>query len=102
MKTQALPTTGDQRAHFGTIKRQWGYNHTNLTGLESKWRTQPIMLVYNIKRSINILGVPDLIAKLKNGTHLQDKSLVLLKTKYIKLQLDFIFIKLNLQPKRPS
>jgi hypothetical protein len=23
------------------------------------------MLVYNIKRSINILGVPDLIAKLK-------------------------------------
>jgi hypothetical protein len=49
------------------------------------------MLVYNIKRSINILGVPDLIAKLKNGTHLQGKSLVLLKTKYIKLQLDFIF-----------
>jgi hypothetical protein len=51
------------------------------------------MLVYNIKRSINILGVPDLIAKLKNGTHLQGKSLVLLKTRYIKLQLDFIFIK---------
>jgi hypothetical protein len=26
---------------FGTIKRQWGYNHTNLTGLEkSKWGTQ--------------------------------------------------------------
>jgi hypothetical protein len=25
------------------------------------------MLVYNIKRSINILGVSDLIAKLKNG-----------------------------------
>jgi hypothetical protein len=30
---------------------------------------------------------------------LQGKSLVLLK-KYIKLQLDFIFIKLNLQPKK--
>jgi hypothetical protein len=30
-----------------------------------------IMLVYNIKRSINILGVSDLIAKLKNGTPLQ-------------------------------
>jgi hypothetical protein len=29
-----------------------------------------IMLVYNIKRSIN-MGVSDLIAKLKNGTHLQ-------------------------------
>jgi hypothetical protein len=49
------------------------------------------MLVYNIKRSINILGVPDLIAKLKMELTLQGKSLVLLKTKYIKLQLDFIF-----------
>jgi hypothetical protein len=58
-----------------------------------------IMLVYNIKRSINILGVPDLIAKLKMELTLQGKSLVLLKTKYIKLQLDFI-IKLNLQPKK--
>jgi hypothetical protein len=31
-----------------------------------------IMLVYNIKRSITILGVSDLIAKLKNGTHLSN------------------------------
>jgi hypothetical protein len=28
-----------------------------------------VVEVYNIKRSINILGVSDLIAKLKNGTH---------------------------------
>jgi hypothetical protein len=43
-----------------------------INGLEkSKWRTQPIMLVYNIKRSINILGVPDLIAKLKMELTLQ-------------------------------
>jgi hypothetical protein len=33
-----------------------------------------IMLVYNIKRSINILGVSDLIIN-KNGTPLQSKSL---------------------------
>jgi transposase len=52
---------------FGTIKRQWGYNHTNLTGLEKvNGEHSLIMLVYNIKRSINILGVPELIAKLKN------------------------------------
>ncbi len=52
---------------FGTIKRQWGYNHTNLTGLEKvNGEHSLIMLVYNIKRAINILGVPDLIAKLKN------------------------------------
>ena len=52
---------------FGTIKRQWGYNHTNLTGLEKvNGEHSLIMLVYNIKRAVNILGVPDLIAKLKN------------------------------------
>jgi hypothetical protein len=49
-----------------------------------------IMLVYNIKRSINILGVPDLIAKLKNGTHLTRQKSCFAKNKYIKLQLDFI------------
>lgn len=52
---------------FGTIKRQWGYNHTNLTGLEKvNGEHSLIMLVYNIKRAMNILGVPELIAKLKN------------------------------------
>ena len=51
---------------FGTIKRQWGYNHTNLTGLEKvNGEHSLIMLVYNIKRAINILNVPELIAKLK-------------------------------------
>ena len=55
---------------FGTIKRQWGYNHTNLTGLEKVGGEHAlIMLVYNIKRSINILGVSDLIAKFKNFKH---------------------------------
>lgn len=51
---------------FGTIKRQWGYNHTNLTGLEKvNGEHSLIMLVYNIKRSINILGVAELISKLQ-------------------------------------
>ena len=51
---------------FGTIKRQWGYNHTNLSGLEKvNGEHSLIMLVYNIKRAMNILGIPDLIAKLK-------------------------------------
>ena len=52
---------------FGTIKRQWGYNHTNLRGLEKvNGEHSLIMLVYNIKRTINILGIPDLLEKLKN------------------------------------
>lgn len=52
---------------FGTIKRQWGYNHTNLNGLRKvNGEHSLIMLVYNIKRCINILGMQDLLAKLKN------------------------------------
>jgi transposase len=83
---------------FGTIKRQWGYNHTNLTGLEKvNGEHSLIMLVYNIKRSINILGVPDLIAKLQKwNSPYKAKVLFLLKTKYIKLQLDFIFYQTKL------
>ena len=76
---------------FGTIKRQWGYNHTNLTGLEKvNGEHSLIMLVYNIKRSINILGVTELIAKLKKwNPPYKAKVLFLLKTEYIKLQLAF-------------
>ena len=54
---------------FGTIKRKWGYNHTNLTGLEKvNGEMSLIMLVYNIKRTINILGMETLLAKLKKWT----------------------------------
>ncbi len=52
---------------FGTIKRQWGYNHTNLRGLEKvNGEHSLICLVYNIKRTINILGIEDLLEKIKN------------------------------------
>ena len=78
---------------FGTIKRQWGYNHTNLTGLEKvNGEHSLIMLVYNIKRSINILGVPDLIAKLKKwNSPYKAKVLFLLKTIYLKLNTTYNF-----------
>jgi hypothetical protein len=48
------------------------------------------MLVYNIKRSINILGVSDLIAKLKNGTHPTKQSLFVFITNYFRLSKDSI------------
>ncbi|MFZ1514186.1 MAG: IS1182 family transposase [Saprospiraceae bacterium] len=52
---------------FGTIKRKWGYYYTNLKGLKKvNGEHSLIMLVYNIKRCFNILGVPELIEKLKN------------------------------------
>jgi transposase len=51
---------------FGTIKRQWGYNHTNLTGLAKvNGEMALIMTVYNMKRAINILGIEKLLEKLK-------------------------------------
>lgn len=78
---------------FGTIKRKWGYNYTDLIGLEKvNGEHSLIMLVYNIKRSINILGVPDLIAKLQKwNTPYKAKVVFLLKTNYLKLKLGFVF-----------
>ena len=79
---------------FGTIKRKWGYNYTDLIGLEKvNGEHSLIMLVYNIKRSINILGVPDLIAKLKAwNSPYKRKGLFLTKTTYLKLFLvHFVF-----------
>jgi transposase len=50
---------------FGTIKRVWGYYYTNLKGLKKvngEWSL--IMTVYNMKRSLNILGFDKLMEKL--------------------------------------
>ena len=52
---------------FGTINRVWGYYYTNLKGLKKvngEWSL--IMTVYNIKRSLNILGFDGLMQKLKD------------------------------------
>ena len=54
---------------FGTIKRKWGYNHTNLKGLEKvNGEFALIMTVYNMKRSMNILGFEKLLERLKSWT----------------------------------
>lgn len=51
---------------FGTIKRKWGYNHTNLKGLQKvNGEMALIMTVYNMKRCMNILGLATLIEKIK-------------------------------------
>lgn len=81
---------------FGTIKRQWGYNHTNLTGLEKvNGEHSLIMLVYNIKRTINILGIPNLIAKIKNWkSPYKAKGFFVLKRVYLRLFKDVFVINL--------
>jgi len=54
---------------FGTIKRKWGYYYTNLKGLEKvNGEFSLIMTVYNLKRSINILGIPEILNKLSRWT----------------------------------
>lgn len=65
---------------FGTIKRQWGYNYTNLRGLEKvNGEHSLIMLVYNIKRSINILSMPKILQMLEKWTPKYPKSIFLRK-----------------------
>ncbi|SHG47295.1 Transposase DDE domain-containing protein, partial [Flavobacterium segetis] len=83
---------------FGTIKRQWGYNHTNLTGLEKvNGEHSLIMLVYNIKRSINILGVPDLIDKLKKWkSPYKTKGVIIFRRVYLSLFKDLIEMNLTI------
>ena len=51
---------------FGTIKRGWGYTHTLLKGKEKvNGEFGLVFLSYNIRRSMSIFGVLDLIEALK-------------------------------------
>jgi hypothetical protein len=69
------------------------YLYCYLNGIRSSRRLEKvigeqslIILVYNVKRSINLLGVPYLIAKLKTwNSPYKAKVLFLLKTAYLKL-----------------
>ena len=52
---------------FGTIKRAWGYTYTLLKGLEKvKAEMGLIFTVYNLRRAVSILSVPELLRLLKN------------------------------------
>ncbi|MFN3782309.1 MAG: transposase [Spirosomataceae bacterium] len=71
---------------FGTIKRQWGYNYTNLRGLSKvNGEMALIMTVYNIKRAHQILGFEELMKKLKNlGAEVSSRYANYKKTTYFK------------------
>ncbi len=70
---------------FGTIKRQWGYYYTNLRGLEKvNGEHSLIMLVYNIKRSINLLGMPKILETIKNWTPKYPKGFFEIKNALIR------------------
>ena len=51
---------------FGTIKRNWGYTYTLLKGIKKvNGEMAIIFTVYNIRRAMSILGVRELISRLK-------------------------------------
>jgi hypothetical protein len=51
---------------FGTIKRGWGYTYTLMKGIEKVNAEMAIIFtVYNLRRVISILGVTELIKRLK-------------------------------------
>lgn len=51
---------------FGTIKRSWGYTYFLLRGLEKvDGEAALFFLTYNLRRSMSILGVPELIQRLQ-------------------------------------
>ena len=51
---------------FGTIKRHLGFTHFYRRGFKSvSCETGLLLLVYNIKRTINILGVKQIVALLR-------------------------------------
>lgn len=52
---------------FSTIKRQWGYTYTLMKGLKKvNGEMNLIMLVYNIKRTITLLGFEKMLAVINN------------------------------------
>jgi transposase len=54
---------------FGTIKRQWNMHYTNLrTIIKVDGEMSLVMTVYNMKRSLNILGISELLERLKDWT----------------------------------
>ena len=52
---------------FGTIKRQWGYTYTLMKGVQKvNGEMNLIMLVYNIKRTLSLLGFEKMLAAVSN------------------------------------
>ena len=55
---------------FGTLKRQWHFDHTLTKGKEKVLgEVYMIFTSYNLKRSLSILGFKDLMSKIKALLH---------------------------------
>ncbi|MFC0771933.1 transposase [Terrimonas alba] len=70
---------------FGTIKRQWGYTYTLMKGLKKvNGEMNLIMLVYNMKRTLSILGFEKLIKAIANWKPDYKRVICALKNLFIK------------------
>jgi len=77
---------------FGTIKRQWGYTYTLMKGLQKvNGEMNLIMLVYNIKRTLSILGFEKMVEALQNW-----------KPDYSKLLCHFLWVQIRSNWKRSA
>ena len=51
---------------FGVVKRQWGYDHVMMEGLEkTDSEISLVFLCYNIKRVMNIMGIKGILKAIK-------------------------------------
>jgi hypothetical protein len=51
---------------FGVVKRQWGYDHVMMKGLEkTDSEISLVFLCYNIKRVMNIMGIKGILKAIK-------------------------------------
>jgi len=88
---------------FGTIKRQWGFTHTLMKGLENvDTEFSLIMLAYNFKRTMSIMGKKKMRKALK-GLNLSILSVttvfvhdITTLLKRYKMEVEFYHSKLNI------
>jgi hypothetical protein len=51
---------------FGVVKRQWGYDHVMMKGLEkTDSEISLVFLCYNIKRVTNIMGIKGILKAIR-------------------------------------
>lgn len=71
---------------FGTIKRQWGYTYTLMKGLKKvNGEMNLIMLVYNMKRTLSILGFEKMLAAILNWQPDYKRITGVLKNRFMKV-----------------
>jgi transposase len=71
---------------FGTIKRQWGYTYTLMKGLQKvNGEMNLIMLVYNIKRTLSILGFEKMLTAIQNWQPDYKRIVCVIKNTFIRI-----------------